>query len=135
MLNSRTDNEISTELPPKSMQDLIIEAYNEKKAARTYLHTTSEIELKARTFLKEKETGLLMSGSIIGKNAEARQAELANATKDELLACEKAREQKMEAMLRMDLASMEVDRLQWLIRAEHNGYSGIICGSDSRGGA
>jgi hypothetical protein len=117
------------------MQELLNTAYDEKKAARLFLHTTSEIELKAKTILKEKETGLLLSGAIIGKNAEARQAELANATKDELMACEKAREQKMEGMLRMELASMEVERLQWLIRADQNDLSGIACGCGTRGNA
>jgi hypothetical protein len=103
---------------PKSMNDLINCAYAELMEARKQLHEVSEIEYRRKAFLKEKETGLLMSGAIIGKNAESRAAELLAATKQEAFDVEVARQEKMVAALRMDLAQMRCEQLKWLIRAD-----------------
>ncbi len=47
--------------------------------AKRELHSSIERELDAKSLLKIKESKLLMSGAIIGKNAEAREAQLREA--------------------------------------------------------
>jgi hypothetical protein len=96
-------------------------AFEDLRIARIELHEISEEDLKAREALKIREANfreanLLLSGAIIGKNAETRAAELKNGCKEELEAVEKMRIKKGEAQLRMDLASMRVQELQWLVR-------------------
>jgi hypothetical protein len=103
---------------PKSMKDLFNDAFDALTAVRAMFHEASEAEYKSKAFLKEKETDLLMSGAIIGKNAEARSAELAACTKTEIFDVEETRKAKMIAQLRFDLAQMQVDRLKWLVRCD-----------------
>ncbi|MCK9571221.1 hypothetical protein M0R72_19890 [Candidatus Pacearchaeota archaeon] len=99
-------------------EEQIQRAFKDLRTARTELHEVSEEDLKAREALKIREAGLMLSGAIIGKNAETRAAELKNGCTMELAAVEAARVKKGEAQLRMDLASMRVQELQWLIRNE-----------------
>jgi hypothetical protein len=98
------------------MEDQIKRAYEDLRTARIEMYGASEKDLAARTALKQKEAALLLSGAIIGKNAETRDAQLEEGCKGELEAVEAARLEKAEAQLRMDLASMRVQELQWLIR-------------------
>ena len=97
-------------------RDEIIRAYDDLREARTELHEVSEAELAAREALKTRESDLLLSGAIIGKNAETRAAELKNGCKNELAEVERMRALKGHVQLRQDLASMRVQELQWLIR-------------------
>ncbi len=99
-------------------EDQIQRAFEDLRTARIELHEVSEEDLKAREALKIREVELLLSGAILGKNAETRAAELKNGCTMELAAVEAARVKKGEAQLRMDLASMRVQELQWLIRNE-----------------
>ena len=99
-----------------SREDQIKRAYADLRTALIEARETSEKELAARSALKQREAALLLSGAIIGKNAEPRDAQLKEGCKEELEAVEAVRVEKAEAQLRMDLASMRVQELQWLIR-------------------
>ena len=101
-----------------SREDQITRAYEDLRTARVEMHEVSEKDLAARAALKQKEAALLLSGAIIGKNAETRDAQLKEGCKGELEAVEAARLEKAEAQLRSDLASMRVQELQWLIRSD-----------------
>ena len=100
----------------ETREDQIKRAYEDLRTARIEMHEVSERDLAARTALKQKEATLLLSGAIIGKNAETRDAQLKEGCKGELEAAEIARLEKAEAQLRMDLAGIRVQELQWLIR-------------------
>lgn len=100
------------------MRDEIIRAYDDLRTARIELYEVSEAELAAREALKTRESDLLLSGAIIGKNAETRAAELKNGCKEELAEVERMRALKGHVQLRADLASMRVQELQWLIRSD-----------------
>jgi hypothetical protein len=76
----------------------------------------SEKEIAAKEALKRREAELLLSGAIIGKNAETRDAQLKEGCKMELEAVEAIRKEKAAVQLRQDLASMNVQELQWLVR-------------------
>lgn len=91
-------------------------AFDDLRDTRIELHEVSEADLAAREALKIREAELLLSGAIIGKNAETRAAELKNGCKEELAQVEKMRALKGQVQLRMDLASMRVQELQWLVR-------------------
>lgn len=109
-------------------ENQITEAFQQLRACHQNLHAISEKDLGARTALKRKESELLLSGAIIGKNAETRDAQLKEATKEECQRCEELRQEKGEAQLQFDLASMRVQELQWLIRNDQ-----AIADLDARG--
>jgi hypothetical protein len=92
------------------------------------MHEVSEKDLAARTALKQKEAALLLSGVIIGKNAETRDAQIKEGCKGELEAVEAARLEKAEVQLLMDLVGIRVQELQWLIRNDQ-----AIADLDARG--
>ncbi len=114
------------ELKPRDQR--IEEAYRELRAARRHLHDISEVEFRTREILKRKEAELLLSGAIIGKNTETRDAQLKEATKMECQHCEDMRKQKGWAQLRMDIAVMTVPELQLLVRNDQ-----AIADLDARG--
>ena len=74
-----------------SREDQIRRAYEDLRTARVEMHEASEKDLAARTTLKTREAALLLSGAIIGKNAETRDAQLKEGCKEELGAVEAAR--------------------------------------------
>lgn len=93
-------------------------AYDDLRTARIELAEITEKEIAAKDTLKRREAGLLLSGAIIGKNAETRDAQLKEGCKMELEAVEAVRKEKVAVQLRQDLATMNVQELQWLIRSE-----------------
>lgn len=99
-----------------SREDQIKRAFEDLRTARVEIHEASEKDLAARTTLKTREAALLLPGAITGKNAETRDAQLKEGCKEELGAVEAARLEKAGAQLRMDLAIMRAQELQWLIR-------------------
>jgi uncharacterized membrane protein len=105
-----------TEKTEFTREEQIQSAFEDLRTARIELHEISEEDHKAREALKIREAELLLSGAIVGKNAETRAAELKNGCAMELAAVEAARVKKGEAQLRTDLASMRVQELQWLVR-------------------
>jgi len=96
----------------------ISEVYRGLGNAKIDLHDCIEKELDAKTILKTKESALLMSGAIIGKNAEARDAQLRGALAEEHQAAEQARIDRAEAQLTYDLEVMAVDELKLLMRID-----------------
>ena len=87
-------------------------------AARQALYEGSEKELAAKAALKKREAALLLSGAIIGKNAETRDAQLKEGCKMEISTLEGAEAEKRLLQCRHDLASIAVDEIRWRIRNE-----------------
>lgn len=102
--------------PPRG--ERIISAYEDLRTARIEMAEITEKEIAAKDALKHREADLLLSGAIIGKNAETRDAQLKEGCKMELEAVEAVRKQKAEVQLRQDIAAMNVQELQWLVRSE-----------------
>ena len=85
-------------------------------AARQALYEGSEREVTAKTALKKREAALLLSGAIIGKNAETRDAQLKERCQMEIGTLEGAEIEKRLLQCRYDLASIVVDEIRWRIR-------------------
>lgn len=85
-------------------------------AARQALYDGSEKELAARMALKKREAALLLSGAIIGKNAETRDAQLREGCQMEIGVLEGAEAEKRLLQCRYDLAGMVVDEIRHRIR-------------------
>ena len=85
-------------------------------AARQALYDGSEKELAAKIALKKREAALLLSGAIIGKNAETRDAQLKEGCKMEIATLEGAEAEKRLLQCRFDLANMAVQEIQWIVR-------------------
>lgn len=86
------------------------------KTARQALYDSSEKELAARMALKRREASLLLSGAIIGKNAETRDAQLKEGCQAEIVRLEGAETEKRLLQCRFDLANITVNEIQWQIR-------------------
>lgn len=99
----------------------ILVAFDAMKVNRTSLYHAEEAVLACKTALKRREASLLLSGAIIGKNAETRDAQLKEGCKDEMAALEKAEYERRATQLSYELSCMSVDSLKWLIRAEAAG--------------
>lgn len=99
----------------------IAQAFDQMKALRKSLYLAEEAVLACKMILKHREASLLLSGAIIGKNAETRDAQLKEGCKDEIAALEKAESDRRATQLSYELACMTVDSLKWLIRAEEAG--------------
>ncbi|MCK9569575.1 hypothetical protein M0R72_11600 [Candidatus Pacearchaeota archaeon] len=85
-------------------------------AARQALYDGSEKELAAKAALKRREAALLLSGAIIGKNAETRDAQLKEGCQMEIGVLDGAELEKRLLQCRFDLADMVVDEIRWRIR-------------------
>jgi hypothetical protein len=72
--------------------------------------------LEAKHVLATKKAELMMSGAIIGKNAESRDAQLASATTGETAALLLAETEKRKAALDYECVRMDVEMLQDLLR-------------------
>lgn len=96
----------------------ISQAFAALREARKGLYEASEAELEAKEDLKSSESLLLRGDKITGKNAEAREAQVRAKTFDERKILEEARKERSLAQFAFDIASMEVDEIKWLIRAE-----------------
>lgn len=103
-------------------RDEIIRAYDDLRTARIELHEVSEAELAAREALKAAESAVLLKYAAnpkdLGGNEAARSATIRDLTAKELAEVERMRALKGHVQLRADLASMGVQELQWLIRAD-----------------
>lgn len=94
----------------------ITEAFAALMAARQALYDGSEKELAAKAALKKREAALLLSGVIIGKNAETRDAQLKEGCKTEIATLEGAEAEKRLLQCRYDIAGITVDEIRWQIR-------------------
>ena len=97
-------------------EDQIKRAYEDLRTARVEMHEVSERDLVARTTLKQKEAALLLSGAIIGKNAETRDAQLKEGCQAEIVRLEGAETEKRLLQCCFDLANITVNEIQWQIR-------------------
>ena len=93
-------------------------AFGLMQDARSALYLSEESVLACKTALKRREASLLLSGAIIGKNAETSDAQLKEGCQDEIAALEKAEHDRRATQLSYELSCMTVDSLKWLIRAE-----------------
>lgn len=103
-------------MPPIPAQ--IKAAFGLMQDARSALYLSEEDVLACKTALKRREASLLLSGAIIGKNAETRDAQLKEGCKDEIVSLEKAEHERRATQLSYELSCMTVESLKWLIRAE-----------------
>jgi hypothetical protein len=94
----------------------IEQSYNGLMTAKELLHKKTEAEISSKEILATKKAELLMSGAIIGKNAETRDAQLAEGCKDETNQLRIAETEKREASLKFELASITVNMHRDMLR-------------------
>jgi len=87
----------------------ISKAYNALSVRREELYHYTEKEIQAKERLKDAEMILLSSsGTIIGKNSEAREAQVRGATKLERIAIIEVEIEKRRAQADFDIALLRV---------------------------
>ena len=91
-------------------------AFAALRAAKLALYQASEKAISAKGSLDKKKSDLLASGTIQGKNAETRDAQLAQVCWQEMAALEAAESEKRKAAYEADQAALAVSEIQWLIR-------------------
>jgi len=96
--------------------DRIKDAFAALRAAKLTLYESSEKAISAKAALDKKRSDLLAGGTIQGKNAEIRDAQLAQECWPEMAALEAAEAEKRKAAHEADQASLVVSEIQWLIR-------------------
>lgn len=94
----------------------IREAWAGLHRAKLALYEASEKAISAKAALDKKRSELLASGTIQGKNAETRDAQLAQECWPEMAALEVAEAEKRKAAHEADQAGLVVSEIQWLIR-------------------
>ena len=91
-------------------------AFTALRAAKLALYEASEKAISAKAVLDKKKSELLAAGTIQGKNAETREAKLAQECRPEIAALEVAEAEKRKAAHEADQAGLVVSEIQWLIR-------------------
>ena len=91
-------------------------AFTALRAAKLALYEASEKAISAKAVLDKKKSELLAAGTIQGKNAETRDAQLAQECWQEMAALESAEADKRKAAHEADQAALDVSEIQWLIR-------------------
>ena len=86
------------------------------RSAKLALYEASEKAISAKATLDKKKSELLAGGTIQGKNAETRDAQLAQVCWPEMAALEAAEAEKRRAAHEADQAGLVVSEIQWLIR-------------------
>ena len=99
----------------KRASDLMV-AFAALRAAKLALYESSEKAISAKAALDKKRSELLASDTIQGKNAETREAKLAQECWPEMAALEVAEAEKRKAAHEADQAGLVVTEIQWLIR-------------------
>ena len=94
----------------------IKDAFAALRAAKLALYESSEKAISAKAALDKKRSELLASDTIQGKNAETREAKLAQECWPEMAALEVAEAEKRKAAHEADQAGLVVSELQWLVR-------------------
>ena len=94
----------------------IKDAFAALRAAKLALYEASEKAISAKAALDKKKSELLASDTIQGKNAETREAKLAQECWPEMAALEVAEAEKRKAAHEADQAGLVVSEIQWLIR-------------------
>ena len=91
-------------------------AFAALRSAKLALYESSEKAISAKSALDKKKSELLAANTIQGKNAETRDAQLAQKCWLEMAALEAAEAEKRKAAHEADQAGLVVSELQWLIR-------------------
>jgi len=99
-------------IPLKDISD----AFATLRSAKLALYESSEKAISAKSALDKKRSELLATGTIQGKNAETRDAQLAQVCWPEMAALEAAESEKRKAAHEADRAALDVSEIQWLIR-------------------
>jgi len=99
-------------IPLKDISD----AFATLRSAKLALYESSEKAISAKSALDKKKSELLATGTIQGKNAETRDAQLAQVCWPEMAALEAAESEKRKAAHEADRAGLVVAEIQWLIR-------------------
>ena len=94
----------------------IKDAFAALRAAKLALYESSEKAISAKAVLDKKKRDLLAGGTIQGKNAEIRDAQLAQECWPEMAALEVAEAEKRKAAHEADQSGLVVSEIQWLIR-------------------
>ena len=94
----------------------IKDAFAALRSAKLALYESSEKAISAKSALDKKRSELLASDTIQGKNAETREAKLAQECRPEIAALEAAEAEKRKAAHEADQAALDVSEIQWLIR-------------------
>ena len=95
---------------------LILSSFAALRAAKLVLYEASEKAISAKAALDKKKSDLLAGGTIQGKNAETRDAQLAQECWPEMAALEVAEAEKRKAAHEADQAGLVVSEIQWLVR-------------------
>ena len=99
----------------KRASDLMV-AFSALRSAKLALYGASEKAISAKAALDKKKSELLAGNAITGKNAEIRDAQLAQECWLEMAALEAAEAEKRKAAHEADQAGLVVSEIQWLIR-------------------
>ena len=99
----------------KRASDLMV-AFSALRSAKLALYGASEKAISAKAALDKKKSELLAGNAITGKNAEIRDAQLAQECWLEMAALEAAEAEKRKAAHEADQAGLVVTEIQWLIR-------------------
>ena len=91
-------------------------AFAALRSAKLALYESSEKAISTKAALDKKKSELLASDTIQGKNAETREAKLAQECWPEMATLEAAEAEKRKAAHEADQAALVVTELQWLIR-------------------
>ena len=94
----------------------IVSVFTALRAAKLVLYESSEKAIAAKATLDKKKSELLASDTIQGKNAETREAKLAQECWPEMATLEAAEAEKRKAAHEADQAALVVSEIQWLIR-------------------
>ena len=99
----------------KRASDLMV-AFATLRSAKLALYGASEKAISAKAALDKKKSELLAGNAITGKNAEIRDAQLAQECWLEMAALEVAEAEKRKAAHEADQAGQVVSEIQWLVR-------------------
>ena len=99
----------------KRASDLMV-AFSALRSAKLALYGASEKAISAKAALDKKKSELLAGNAITGKNAEIRDAQLAQECWLEMAALEAAEAEKRKAAHEADQAGLVVSEIQWIVR-------------------
>ena len=103
-------------MPGQKRASNLMVAFAALRAAKLALYEASEKAISAKVALDKKRSELLASDTIQGKNAETREAKLAQECWPEMATLEAAEAEKRKAAHEADQAALAVSEIQWLIR-------------------
>ena len=107
---------VGSPMPGQKRASNLMVAFATLRSAKLALYESSEKAISAKSALDKKRSELLASDTIQGKNAETREAKLAQECWPEMAALEVAEAEKRKAAHEADQAGLVVAEIQWLIR-------------------